>query len=102
MFSPPVPDLNDHGDVLVGGRADVILRTRVAALVYRHGNHVVNVFIWPADAAPLRPLRGDIDGFHILGGTVEGFRIALVSDLNPEELAAFRDRWAAAANQAAH
>jgi len=97
LFSPPVPELDDRGDRLLGGRADLIAKVRMAAMVYRHGNHLVNVFVWPEASVVGKPPGGDLNGFHVLGARIGGFNVALVSDMNPDELAVFRDRWVAQA-----
>ncbi|MBI3791649.1 MAG: zf-HC2 domain-containing protein [Gemmatimonadetes bacterium] len=47
-FAPPVFDLATDGYPLVGGRLDYIAGQRAAALVYRAGAHLVNLFVWPA------------------------------------------------------
>src|SRR6266702_2491632 len=65
-FVPPVRDLSAQGYALEGGRLDHLYKRSVAALVYRHGDHLINVFVWPAsghDAFPEQMLQDD--GFHI-------------------------------------
>ena len=97
-FSPPVPELAEQGDVLVGGRADYVEHTRMAVLVYQHGHHRIEVFEWPSNQEP-SPARyaAPIDGFRVLMTTVPGFRAAIVSDMDARELEAFRVRWSALA-----
>lgn len=97
-FSPPVPELAGGGDTLLGGRLDYIEHTRVAAIVYRHGDHLVNVFIWPRTAfIPPAASATSIDGFHLATAQVGDFSAVLVSDMSIDELTAFRQRWSAAA-----
>jgi anti-sigma factor RsiW len=89
-FSPPVEDFADAGFVLSGGRLDVIGDQTVAALVYRHRKHVINLFIWPSSndlAAPPDALTRD--GFHLRCWTGQDMRFAAVSDLNEAELQQF-------------
>jgi len=98
-FSPPVPELADHGDTLLGGRLDYVGRTRVAALVYQHDNHSIDVFVWPtaALALPGSTTQRSPEGYHVLTAELGEFRAAFVSDMSVEELAAFRERWLAVA-----
>jgi Sigma-70 region 2 len=46
-YSPPVPELSQAGYALKGGRIDLLDRRAVAAIVYEHGKHVINLFVWP-------------------------------------------------------
>ena len=93
-FSPPVPELTAQGDVLLGARVDYLGRKRMAVLVYQHGNHRVDVFVWPRTAEQLgEAANSPIEGFRIVTGTVGDFEVAMVSDLSDAELAAFYQRW---------
>jgi mycothiol system anti-sigma-R factor len=89
-FSPPVTDFAGADYPLVGGRLDYLQGHPVAALVYLHRKHVINVFIWPMASAhetfaPAVTQRG----FHVIHGTHAGMAYWVVSDLNSEELASF-------------
>ena len=71
---------------------------RVAALVYQHGHHQINVYVWPLGAMRIDvPLHTQTDGYHLLSSQAGAFTAAMVSDLSGAELAAFRDRWRAKA-----
>lgn len=97
-FAPPVPEMAATGDALLGARVEYLERAPVAVLVYQHGNHRVEAFIWPTAAAigPGPPAR-TIEGFHLVATGVAGFNAVFVSDMATAELAAFRDRWRAQA-----
>ncbi len=88
-FSPPVIDLTSQGFALVGGRLDYLDRRPVAALVYRHKQHLINLFISPGSReARLRP--SERQGFNLAAWERSGMRWWAVSDLNAQELAQFR------------
>ncbi len=89
-FSPAVKDLAGEGSPLVGGRMDYIAGRSVAALVYQHRQHFINVFIWPAtrgaDVAEKTQAR---QGYNLLYWTRAGMAYWVVSDLNQSELREF-------------
>lgn len=103
-FSPPVVDLAAEGFPLTGGRLDYLDGRTVAALVYRSGPHVINLFVWPAasdasvQAAPVLSTR---QGYQLVHWTQGGMQAWAVSDLNAAELRNFaamlRERTAAPA-----
>lgn len=89
-FSPPIYDLSAQGFTLAGGRVDYLNSRPVAAVVYRHGAHVINLFIWPeraGDAAPVAPLVRE--GYNVRNWNKLGMNCWAVSDMNAEELARF-------------
>ncbi len=89
-FSPPVNDLAQAGFPLTGGRLDYVAGHPVAALVYMHGQHTINVFVWPeaSDAVPSSDTRA-IRGFHVRHWTHGGMTYWAVSDVNDAELDQF-------------
>jgi anti-sigma factor RsiW len=87
-FAPPVINLEQKGFPLIGGRLDYAGGRVVPALVYRRHSHAINLFIWPA-GKPGAAME-NLDGYHIVSWTQDGFTYAAVSDLNLEELRAFQ------------
>jgi len=87
-FSPSVLDLQEHGYQLVGGRLDYLQKQPVAALVYKHRAHIINVFIRRADSAATAKPAGYThqQGYNLIRWRKDGLDYALVSDLNEKEL----------------
>jgi anti-sigma factor RsiW len=86
-FSPTVTDFAAQGFPLVGGRLDYLDHRPVAALVYRHAQHPINIYIWPATAgqeAPPRTLTRQ--GYHLAHWIEGGMVYWAVSDVDPHEL----------------
>jgi anti-sigma factor (TIGR02949 family) len=95
-FSPPVVDLASSGFPLVGGRLEYLSGRVIAALVFRRGEHAINLFISPAaDKGPAALRSGTLsrDGYHLLHWTAGGMSFWAVSDLNAAELHEFATRW---------
>jgi anti-sigma factor RsiW len=89
-FAPPVPDLSAQGFVLEGGRLDVAAGRTVAVLVYRHGKHAINVFVWPGAPATGSVARA---GFTLWQWSQGGLGFHAVSDLDVAEFARFVALW---------
>lgn len=85
-FPPPVDDLASRGFALVGGRLDYIKERRVAALVYSHRGHPINVFVWPAASDDARPQIQSHRGYNLVNWTHAGMFFCAVSDLSRTEL----------------
>lgn len=97
-YSPPVPEMTGMADTLLGARVDYIERTAVAALVYQHGKHQVDVFVWPSGERPdPATTAAPIAGFRLAALQLQNFNAVFVSDMSAAELAEFRDRWSALA-----
>jgi anti-sigma factor RsiW len=89
-FSPPVADYAAQGFPLIGGRLDYVDGRRAAVLVYRHGAHVVNVFVWKDDGA-MGASAKDVSGYHILMWKDDGLFFCAVSDMEAGELRKLSD-----------
>lgn len=90
-FAPTVLDLADKGFPLAGGRLDYVRGQRAAALVYRRRLHVINVFVLPAAAADRFGRDRAVKGYNLVHWSAGGLAYWAVSDLDPHDLAAFRD-----------
>ena len=89
-ISPPVTDYAAQGFTLVGGRLDYVDGRRAAVLVYRHGAHVVNVFVWKDDGS-LGARAKDVNGYNILSWKEGGLFFCAVSDAEAGELRKLSD-----------
>lgn len=87
-FAPPVIDLASQGFPIVGGRLDYIDHRAVAAVVYRRGRHLINLFIWPSDRGP-PPGKHSVDGYTLLDWSKGGMTYWAVSDVNSNDLVQF-------------
>lgn len=91
-FSPPVYNLAAQGFPLIGGRLDYVAGRPVAALVYKPGLHVINLFVWPAtDGTPIEPRLFEHQGFHLVHWAQAGMQAWAVSDMDASELKKFAD-----------
>ena len=92
-FVPPVTDFAPQGYPLIGARRDVLSGETAAALVYRHGAHVISVFVRPVDPTASRAAEATrvVRGFNVIERTQGGLAFCFVSDANPHELQALAD-----------
>jgi len=92
-FVPAIEDFAAEGYALAGARRDVIGGETAAALVYRHGAHVISVFVRPlreavpaSSAAERAPALRVVRGFNVVEMTHAGMAYSLVSDMNVKEM----------------
>jgi mycothiol system anti-sigma-R factor len=88
-YSPPVYDLAAQGYPLTGGRLDYLHGRTVAALAYRHKLHVIDLYVWPAQAGDSAPQASSRQGFQLLRWRQGGMQFEAVSDINATDLASF-------------
>ena len=89
-FSPPVKDLAEHGFPLVGGRLDYVNGRPIAALLYRHRQHWVSVFVWPDQQATISAPRSlSKRGYDITQWSADGLMFSVVSDIAASEQGEF-------------
>jgi anti-sigma factor RsiW len=94
-FAVPVHDYAAEGFPLAGGRLDYLDGRPAAAVVYRHGKHVLNLFVVDAEGArDASPRREDLRGFTCWRWTSGGLRYLLVGDVSEPELGALARRMA--------
>ena len=86
--SPQVRDFADAGFTLLGGRIDYLGGERVAVLVYRHGQHLLDVFVLPMHA-PTLPGEQAANGYSADAVMLGGQPAVVVSDLDADERARF-------------
>ncbi len=89
-YSVPVHNLADQGFPLLGGRIDYLDGRNVAALVFGHRRHRINLFVWPATESAARiPETTNRRGYRLIARAAQGLEFLAVSDLNGEELEHF-------------
>jgi anti-sigma factor RsiW len=90
-YSPPVVDLAEAGFQLIGGRIDMLDQRPVAAIVYEHGNHLINLFVWPMAS---RKLDLDVQsdrGYRFCGWNKAGLNYLCISEGSAIALAEFEE-----------
>ncbi len=85
-FSPPVGDFAGAGFALIGGRIDYLQHRDAAVLIYRHGKHVINVFIYPDADGTDRMTGSEERGYNTLSWTRDALHFVAVSDMDAAEL----------------
>jgi anti-sigma factor RsiW len=96
-FAPHVPELQTEGFPLVGGRVEFVAGHAAAALVYAHGPHTINLFIWPSAPTHDGPATAAYNGYALEHWSDRGFSYWAVTDAAPPELEAFERAYQARA-----
>jgi len=87
--SPLVRDFAEQGFALVGGRLDYVGDERVAVLVYRHGQHVIDVFVAPRSGSALMVETAEQRGYALTPVQLGNQSAVIVSDMDHEERSRF-------------
>jgi anti-sigma factor RsiW len=86
-FAPPVHDFSSEGFALLGGRLDYLGGKPAAAIVYRHRQHLINVFVWPSAESSDTPVRiSNYRGYNSTSFNSGGMSYWAISDLNSDDL----------------
>ena len=94
--SPPVVDLTAQGFTLIGGRLDYIDAQEIGAVGYRRRQHIINLFVARISDTESRPAKMEnIQGFNIRTWSAQGMKFWSVSDIAPDELAEFGEKFEA-------
>jgi len=89
-LSPSVPELKDRGFALVGGRLDYVDGHPAAAVVYRHAQHIINLFAWASPGTANTGFQTESrQGFNVVNWRHDGITYYAVSDLEADQLALF-------------
>ena len=93
-FGPDVKNFESNDFNLVGGRLDYIGNRPVAALSFKHGKHLINLFEWPsAIPSDHSPQFTSQRGYQIYSWQKNGLIYWTISDLNASELQTFAGLW---------
>ena len=84
--SPPVQDFAAQGFALVGGRIDYLGDQRVAVLAYRHGAHLIDVYVLPR-RAPVAHAQSQ--GYAADAVALGSQQAIIVTDMDAAERARF-------------
>jgi anti-sigma factor RsiW len=85
-FAPPVRDFSNEGFALQGGRIEMVEGRAVAAVVYEHSGHLVNVFVWPTRERDVAAHVGSRQGYEWIDWRKGKMEFCAVSDVSVAEL----------------
>jgi anti-sigma factor RsiW len=92
-FSPPVLNLTEGGYKLAGVRLDILENRRVAAIVYKHQDCFINVFVWPTADHAIDFESQFVQGFNLCGWNRSGLNYLIVSELSQSNMENFEDQF---------
>ena len=93
-FAPPVKNLAAQGFPLDGGRLDYLNGRTVAAMVYEHGKHPINLYVWPSPGAPEEEPSSYVrNGYNLSHFVQNEMTVWVISDLERNQLAEFVRLW---------
>jgi anti-sigma factor RsiW len=87
-LSPPVAEFSQKGFTLAGGRMAKVAGNSAAVVVYRHGRHEVDLFVW-ADAGSPLPKESVRHGYRLVFWKRGDLDFAAVSDIDDREMHKF-------------
>jgi anti-sigma factor RsiW len=87
-FAPPVKDLAAERFPLQGGRLDYLAGRPVAALIYRHDKHLIDLYVWPTNGAAATQ-SAEEHGYNLVHWTERGMTFWAVSDVEADQLRDF-------------
>lgn len=88
-YAVPVTDWAVAGYALMGARVDHLEGQPVATLVYRHRNHVIDVFVRPATPGAAATPTHTVRGFNVAAAVGADMQWVATSDLNSADLTEF-------------
>ena len=90
--APPIADYASQGYRLIGARADYVYEGGAGVAVYRHGNHIVNVFAWATDEDQDLPESASSGGNNIVFWKKGNVVYCAVSNIAMNDLKSFSAR----------
>ena len=87
-LSPPVHDFAAQGFRLAGGRLDQAAGRPAAVIVYEHGLHKIDLYVW-ADRGGRLPGAATRRGYNVVSWKHDDLDFAAVSDTQANELTTF-------------
>jgi anti-sigma factor RsiW len=91
-YAPPVLDLADDGFALQGARVEHVNGESVAALVYGHNRHILNLFVWPSSEQQAQK-KLQRKGFNLVHWADGAMQYWLVTDMDAREAERFWQLW---------